>query len=57
MNRDAGNGIRAIDWTRGDPYVWKKEDLSLLLESDDLFARKFSSDDMEIVMKVKELFS
>ncbi|MDD3036333.1 beta-1,6-N-acetylglucosaminyltransferase [Bacteroides sp.] len=57
VNREAGNGIRAIDWNRGDPYVWRMEDLSLLLESDDLFARKFSSDDMEIVMKVKELFS
>ncbi len=57
VNRDAGNGIRAIDWNRGDPYVWRMEDLPSLLESEDLFARKFSSNNMEIVMKIKELFS
>lgn len=35
------NSLRAIDWTRGSPYVYKKEDVDALLLSDDLFARKF----------------
>ncbi len=33
--------LRAIDWTRGKPYVWKKEDYGILIDSDCLFARKF----------------
>lgn len=35
------NSLRAIDWTRGSPYVYKKEDVDALLLSDNLFARKF----------------
>ena len=46
--------LRKIDWTRGHPYVWRKEDLDELLKSKALFARKFSSIDMEVVNKVKE---
>ncbi len=33
--------MRAIDWERGNPYVWQEEDLNMLLSSDCLFARKF----------------
>lgn len=35
------NSLRAIDWTRGSPYVYKKEDVDDLLISDNFFARKF----------------
>lgn len=41
--------MRAIDWQRGDPYVWKSDDVEYLLNSPYLFARKFSSADMEAV--------
>lgn len=33
--------LRYIDWTRGNPYVWKIEDYNRLINSDYLFARKF----------------
>ncbi len=44
--------MREIDWTRGFPYVWKVCDYDFLVKSDKLFARKFSSEDMEIVDKI-----
>lgn len=34
--------LREIDWQRGHPYVWQKEDEMLLTESPAFFARKFS---------------
>ena len=40
---------REIDWKRGNPYVWKSEDIEELKRSDNLFARKFSSADMAVV--------
>ncbi len=44
------NHLREIDWKRGRPYTYRKEDFSLLMESDRLFARKFSTDvDSEII--------
>ncbi len=44
------NTLRAIDWKRGKPYTYRKEDFSLLIESDKLFARKFSTNvDLEII--------
>lgn len=33
--------LRAIDWHRGFPYVFRSEDVDVLLSSDYLFARKF----------------
>ncbi len=42
--------LRAIDWARGNPYVWRKEDYSYLMNSDFLFARKFNPDiDSQII--------
>lgn len=42
--------LRKIDWERGNPYIWRKKDFRELMESEDLFARKFSSDtDKEII--------
>lgn len=35
--------LRAIDWTRGKPYVYKNSDYQLLMDSNCLFARKFST--------------
>lgn len=44
------NTLRMIDWKRGNPYVWKSQDLDELLSSRCLFARKFdSSIDKEII--------
>lgn len=41
---DVLNGsMRAIDWQRGSPYVWKESDMEELRTSPYLFARKFSS--------------
>ncbi len=44
--------MRLIDWHRGTPYVWQSKDFEELMRSDRLFARKFSSGDMEIVEKL-----
>ena len=35
------NSLRAVDWTRGTPYVYKSEDVDELLNSSNLFGRKF----------------
>lgn len=41
---------RYIDWERGDPYVFRKEDFELLMKSEMLFARKFMENvDFDIV--------
>lgn len=50
-------GLREIDWTRGEPYSWQYEDLRFLQESNHLFARKFSTSDMKIIKKIKEIYS
>lgn len=42
--------LRYIDWIRGNPYTWKKEDFNELIKSEFMFARKFSSfEDEEII--------
>lgn len=41
-NNDSESAMRYIDWNRGFPYIFKKEDFNILMESDMLFARKFS---------------
>ena len=38
--------MRAIDWERGNPYVWTRKNYRELKNSELLFARKFSSDDL-----------
>ena len=35
--------LRLIDWNRGEPYVWKKDDIEEIMNSNNFFARKFSS--------------
>lgn len=44
--------MRTIDWQRGTPYVWRAEDVDYLLQSPCLFARKFSSSEMETVQNI-----
>ena len=42
--------MRLIDWNRGNPYVYQKEDFDELMNSDMLWARKFdSSIDTEVI--------
>ena len=44
--------LREIDWKRGvngGPHTWVAEDLEHLLQSPNLFARKFSSKDMGFI--------
>ena len=49
--------MRLIDWTRGAPYVWRRQNYEELLQSEQLFARKFSSEYMEVVDLIREKFS
>lgn len=45
--------MRYIDWTRGNPYVFKTEDFDSLMSSQYMFARKFDlNTDREICRKV-----
>lgn len=47
--------MRLIDWTRGDPYVFRKGDFDELVQSPYLFARKFDAAvDPEIVAMVAD---
>lgn len=48
-NDEYGSCMRLIDWTRGKPYVWTMDDWRELMDSDKLFARKFSSQHMDLV--------
>lgn len=41
FNNDYHSCMRMIDWTRGNPYVYRIDDLELLLKSNYMFARKF----------------
>ena len=40
-NRIVNNDLREIDWVRGLPYTYRKEDVPMLLASDSLWGRKF----------------
>ena len=45
--------MRYIDWERGCPYTFRKEDFDLLINSGMCFARKFSEKvDVEVVEKI-----
>ena len=47
--------VRAIDWHRGHPYIYRIEDYKMLKESNCLFARKFDENvDNEIIDKLVE---
>lgn len=50
---DVSDNLRRIDWNRGTPYTWRKEDFQELVECKELFARKFSSyTDKELIDKI-----
>lgn len=45
--------MRYIDWEKGSPYVFRKEDFNDLIESKYMFARKFDENvDREIIEKI-----
>lgn len=47
--------LRYIDWYRGGPYIWRKEDFKELVKSDYLYARKFDQNvDNEIIDMIVE---
>ncbi len=55
--RDTVTGycLREIDWERGGPYTFRKEDVPALLSSENLFARKLDIDlDREAVEMIAE---
>lgn len=50
FTNDCSVTMRKIDWNRGGPYVWRKDDYKELMTSDCLFARKFDKNvDNEII--------
>lgn len=49
-NNDYDSCKRLIDWDRGNPYIWKKEDKNIIDNSSCFFARKFDYEtDKEII--------
>ena len=46
--------MRYIDWKRGTPYVFRKEDLGEILSAEEMFARKFDENTDKCI--VDELF-
>lgn len=57
LNDEFEGCMRLIDWNRGKPYIWTMNDKDELMVSDRLFARKFSSQHMEVVDWIKDTFS
>lgn len=53
INNDRMAALREIDWTRGAPYVWRRDDYEYLINSECMFARKFDEQvDKEIITKI-----
>lgn len=49
------NSDRMIDWKRGNPYVFRIEDYDSIIESKQMFARKFIDDtDCEIIKRIEQ---
>lgn len=44
--------MRLVDWNRGNPYVYKEEDLQELKQSECLFARKFDEEKSKELMEL-----
>ena len=49
--------MRLIDWKRGNPYIFNKNDFNEIMSSDRLFARKFDEKDLKIVDMIFEKLS
>ena len=46
--------LYSIDWNRGNPYVYRKEDYDLLIKSNMLFARIFDMNiDSDVIYKIR----
>ena len=43
---------RLVDWKRGNPYIWQNENYDEIMQSEMLFARKFSSKHFDLVEKL-----
>lgn len=57
-NDEYASCVRLVDWTRGNPYVFRKTDMPELLGSKRLFARKFlAAVDMDVVNAIRQQFS
>lgn len=55
-NNKTNEAVRSIDWLRGSPYVWTYADKDELMNSGNLFARKFSTiRDNEIIDYLKDM--
>ena len=54
LGNNQSSDLRMIDWKRGNPYIWTIYDKRELLGTDNLFARKFSSKDLEIVESIMQ---
>lgn len=55
-NRVVNDCLRYIDWDRGQPYVFTEEDFDLLINSDKIWARKFSEEkNIKIVNKIYDV--
>lgn len=53
MDDDYTSCMRYIDWKRGGPYIFRKEDFEELVNSNRIFARKFSSKvDNEVINNI-----
>lgn len=47
---------RLIDWKRGNPYVFRKDDIDMIESSHCLFARKFDKEvDSDIIFEIEEM--
>lgn len=54
MNNKYSACMRLIDWDRGGPYIFKKEDFDELIESGMLFARKFDFEKYPEIIELLE---
>lgn len=52
----ADGNMREIDWSQNCPAVWKEKDLPRLLSCGKLFARKFSSQDSDLIETLTRSF-
>ena len=45
--------VRHIDWQRGNPHTFNMADYQELMNSDKLFARKFSTEDKDLITQIR----
>ena len=53
LEKNDKGSVRHIDWQRGRPYTFRNCDYEELMSSDKLFARKFSSDDIQLITRIR----